>query len=131
MLRKLAARGDIDRDEQVVLVITGDGLKTLDAVRDTFEAYEINASVEEFQTCVEGAWHHGVVRPAAGGRREPSGVAVTVKIPTQLRGAAGGASEAQLEGETVSEGSSTSLYEPLSASCASASPRRRARCGAS
>ena len=33
VLAKLAARGDIDPDERVVLVITGDGLKTLDAVR--------------------------------------------------------------------------------------------------
>jgi molybdopterin converting factor small subunit len=30
-------------------------------------------------------------------------MAVTVKIPTQLRAAAGGASEAQLEGQTVRE----------------------------
>ncbi|HXQ00972.1 MAG TPA: threonine synthase, partial [Solirubrobacteraceae bacterium] len=33
VLAKLAARGDIDPDERVVLVITGEGLKTLDAVR--------------------------------------------------------------------------------------------------
>ena len=37
VLAKLAARGDIDPDERVVLVITGEGLKTLDAVRGTFE----------------------------------------------------------------------------------------------
>ena len=36
-LAKLAERGDIGPDERVVLVITGDGLKTLDAVRGTFE----------------------------------------------------------------------------------------------
>ena len=35
VLAKLAARGDIDPDERVVLVITGEGLKTLDAVRGT------------------------------------------------------------------------------------------------
>ena len=35
VLRKLAERGDIDPDERVVLVITGEGLKTLDAVRGT------------------------------------------------------------------------------------------------
>ena len=34
-LAKLAERGDIDPDERVVLVITGEGLKTLDAVRGT------------------------------------------------------------------------------------------------
>ena len=41
VLAKLAARGDIDPDERVVLVITGEGLKTLDAVRGTFETHTI------------------------------------------------------------------------------------------
>ena len=40
---RLAERGEIDPDERVVLVITGEGLKTLDAVRGTFEPYEIDA----------------------------------------------------------------------------------------
>ncbi len=53
-LAKLAERGDIAPDERVVLVITGDGLKTLDAVRDTFTAYEIDASFDEFVERVEG-----------------------------------------------------------------------------
>jgi threonine synthase len=48
-LAKLAARGDIDPDERVVLVITGEGLKTLDAVRDTFEVHEIAPSYEAFE----------------------------------------------------------------------------------
>jgi threonine synthase len=52
-LAKLAERGDIGHDERVVLVITGDGLKTLDAVRGTFEAYEINPSFDEFEATVE------------------------------------------------------------------------------
>ena len=55
VLAKLAARGDIDPDERVVLVITGDGLKTLDAVRDSFETYEIGASVESFESIVPEA----------------------------------------------------------------------------
>ncbi len=55
VLAKLARRGDIDPDERVVLVITGEGLKTLDAVRDTFTAHEIEPSVEQFQTLVEQA----------------------------------------------------------------------------
>jgi len=38
-----------------VLVITGDGLKTLDAVRDTFTAFEIPASFDAFVEQVEGA----------------------------------------------------------------------------
>src|ERR671929_265222 len=49
VLRKLAERGDIDRDERVVVVITGEGLKTLDAVRDTFTAHEIDPSAEAFE----------------------------------------------------------------------------------
>jgi threonine synthase len=55
VLAKLAARGDIDPDERVVLVITGEGLKTLDAVRGTFESHEIDPSVEQFETLVESA----------------------------------------------------------------------------
>ncbi len=51
-LAKLAERGDIGVDERVVLVITGDGLKTLDAVRGTFEAHEIDPSLESFEATV-------------------------------------------------------------------------------
>ena len=54
VLAKLAERGDIGRDERVVLVITGEGLKTLDAVRDTFTAHEIPASYDAFVDEVEG-----------------------------------------------------------------------------
>jgi threonine synthase len=53
-LRKLAERGDIGADERVVAVITGDGLKTLDAVRGTFEKHEIDASVEAFEEVFAG-----------------------------------------------------------------------------
>ena len=55
VLAKLAARGEIDPDERVVLVITGEGLKTLDAVRGTFESHEIDPSVEQFERLVENA----------------------------------------------------------------------------
>ncbi|MGI8749368.1 MAG: threonine synthase, partial [Thermoleophilaceae bacterium] len=48
VLRKLADRGDIGPDERVVLVITGEGLKTIDAVRGTFEMTEIAPSTDEF-----------------------------------------------------------------------------------
>jgi threonine synthase len=48
-LRKLAERGDIGPDERVVAVVTGDGLKTLDAVRGTFEKHEIDASLASFE----------------------------------------------------------------------------------
>jgi threonine synthase len=65
VLAKLAARGDIDPDERVVLVITGDGLKTLDAVRDTFHTHEIDPSVEQFETLVERAPSDATSAPAA------------------------------------------------------------------
>jgi len=48
VLKKLAERGEIAADERVVLVITGDGLKTLDAVRGSFEVDEIDPSVAAF-----------------------------------------------------------------------------------
>jgi len=48
VLAKLAERGEIDPDERVVLVITGEGLKTLDAVRGTFESIEIEPTVASF-----------------------------------------------------------------------------------
>ena len=54
-LAKLAARGDIDPDERVVAVITGEGLKTLDAVRGTFEAHEIDANVDSFDAAAARA----------------------------------------------------------------------------
>jgi threonine synthase len=57
VLAKLAARGEIDPDERVVLVITGEGLKTLDAVRGTFETSTIAPSVEAFES--------GMPQPAA------------------------------------------------------------------
>jgi len=49
VLAKLAARGDIGEDERVVLVITGDGLKTLDAVRDSFSAVEVEPDIASFE----------------------------------------------------------------------------------
>ena len=49
VLRKLAQRGDLDPGERIVLVITGDGLKTLDAVRGSFAVHEIDPSREDFE----------------------------------------------------------------------------------
>jgi len=54
-LAKLAARGDIGARDSVVLVITGDGLKTLDAVRGSFESYEIDPSLADFEATVDEA----------------------------------------------------------------------------
>ena len=52
VLAKLAERGDIGSDERVVVAITGDGLKTLDAVRGTFEAHLIEPSLAAFEEAV-------------------------------------------------------------------------------
>ena len=49
-LAKLAERGVLGSDERVVLVITGEGLKTLDAVRGSFETIDVEASTESFET---------------------------------------------------------------------------------
>jgi threonine synthase len=49
VLTKLVQRGDIDPAERVVLVITGDGLKTLDAVRGSFTTHQIDPTVESFE----------------------------------------------------------------------------------
>ena len=52
VLAKLAERGDIGKDERVVAFITGEGLKTLDAVRGTFETYTIDPKLAEFESAV-------------------------------------------------------------------------------
>jgi threonine synthase len=49
VLAELARRGEIDPDERVVLVITGDGLKTLDAVRESVARRSIEPTVEAFE----------------------------------------------------------------------------------
>ena len=51
-LKKLADRGEIGVDETVVVYITGEGLKTLDAARGTFEKYEIEPTLEAFNNFV-------------------------------------------------------------------------------
>jgi threonine synthase len=49
VLRKLAERGEIADGERVVVYITGEGLKTLDATRDTFQMHEIDPVLESFE----------------------------------------------------------------------------------
>jgi len=53
VLRKLAARGEIDPDDRVVAYITGEGLKTLDCARGTFETWQIEPTLESFQQASE------------------------------------------------------------------------------
>jgi len=52
VLAKLAERGEIGRGERVVVYVTGDGLKTIDTVRGTFEVAEIEPTVEAFEAAV-------------------------------------------------------------------------------
>src|SRR3954452_4881901 len=54
-LAKLASRRDIAAAERVVLCITGDGLKTIDVVRGSFEVTEIAPRIEEFDEAFAGA----------------------------------------------------------------------------
>jgi threonine synthase len=49
VLAKLARAGAIDPSERVVAYITGEGLKTLDCARGTFEAWEIEPTVDSFE----------------------------------------------------------------------------------
>jgi threonine synthase len=54
--RKLVEQGRIPRDEEVVLCVTGNGLKTQDAVADVLERpAEIGPSLDEFTPLYEGA----------------------------------------------------------------------------
>jgi threonine synthase len=53
VLAKLAQRGDIDSSERVVAYITGEGLKTLDCIRGTFETWEIEPTVASFDAACE------------------------------------------------------------------------------
>jgi threonine synthase len=55
VLAKLAERGDIDPDERTVLLITGDGLKTIDTVRGTFAVADIEPTTTAFDAAFAGA----------------------------------------------------------------------------
>jgi threonine synthase len=52
VLRNLAERGEIGRDERVVIYITGEGLKTLDSVREVVTTYEVEPSASSFEEAV-------------------------------------------------------------------------------
>jgi threonine synthase len=53
VLARLAQRGAIESGERVVVYITGEGLKTLDATRDRFEMLEIEPSLESFEAAAQ------------------------------------------------------------------------------
>ena len=98
VLAKLAESGAIGPSERVVAVITGEGLKTLDAVRDGFDDRRDRPLARLLR--VERA---GRARSRGGLTLALAPMAVTVKIPAQLRAVTGGASEVEVDGETVGE----------------------------
>jgi len=55
VLAKLAEAGTIGADERVVAYVTGEGLKTLDAARESFRMREIEPTLEAFETEFQGA----------------------------------------------------------------------------
>jgi threonine synthase len=52
VLAKLAERGEIGADDRVVLYITGEGLKTLDAVRGIVSTYDVEPTLDSFNETV-------------------------------------------------------------------------------
>jgi threonine synthase len=55
VLARLAERGELGAGDRVVAYITGDGLKTLDAVRGSFEVAEIEPRFEAFEHALGAA----------------------------------------------------------------------------
>jgi threonine synthase len=55
VLAQLAEAGAIGDGERVVVYITGEGLKTLEATREGFGMHEIDPDPESFESVVEGA----------------------------------------------------------------------------
>jgi threonine synthase len=54
VLTKLAEAGEIGSDERVVVYITGEGLKTLDAARESFQMHEIEPTLDAFEAEFQG-----------------------------------------------------------------------------
>src|SRR3954462_14116504 len=55
VLAKLAEAGEIDREERVIAYIAGEGLKTLDAARESYRMHEIEPTLDAFDAEFEGA----------------------------------------------------------------------------
>ena len=72
VLAKLAAQGKVHAQDETVLYITGDGLKTLDAVADTISTYEIDPRLSDFE---EQVLEQSVAAPKPGRRHPASGKA--------------------------------------------------------
>jgi len=54
VLAKLARRGEIDPEERVVVYLTGEGLKTLDCARGSFQTWRIEPTVASFEQVAGG-----------------------------------------------------------------------------
>ena len=92
-LRKLVDSGQLDPDAETVIINSGDGLKTLDAVAPTLPALTpIRPTLAEFAALE--ARHRTRGRP---------GMSVSVRIPTILRAYTGGAAEVATEPGTLRE----------------------------
>ena len=89
-LCKLAASGAIRPDERVVALVTGHGLKTVEALAGPGRRPDRHHRP-----------HPGRLRRRRRPRSRP--MSVTVRIPTQLRTLTGGAGEVEVEGATVGE----------------------------
>ena len=64
--RKLIELGRIPRDEQIVICVTGNGYKTIEAVQDAVpDAHQISARLEDFDTLYEGLQQKTGVRRSA------------------------------------------------------------------
>ena len=97
-LAKLAASGAVRPDERVVALVTGHGLKTVEALigaAGCSPTATIAPTLDAFDAALD----------AAGGPRDRGAgpMSVTVRIPTQLRTLTGGAGEVEVEGATVGE----------------------------
>ena len=68
VLAKLAEAGKIGSDERVVAYITGEGLKTLDAARESFQMHEIDPTAGCLRGGVPG--RGGLGRERSRGRDE-------------------------------------------------------------
>ncbi len=63
--RKLIEQGRIPRDEEIVICVTGNGLKTQDAIADLLERpVVIRPALEEFEAVYEGAKSEASAEPA-------------------------------------------------------------------
>ena len=117
--RKLIEQGRIPRDEEIVICITGNGLKTQDAVADLLEEpVVIKPSLEEFEALLAGnANRLGVYNDSAACRlaianrqrrfnaRKPFEelMPIQVHIPTAMRQHADGQAVVEVSAASVKE----------------------------